>query len=143
MLETFPLTWHFSIEYHDIDMMLHANHAAYIRWAESLRAEYFAQVMRSEINGAKGMILASLQFNYERPLDYREKVAIGCKASRVGNKSFDFYYEIWSESHDARAATGTTTMVAFDYAANESITVPPEWRDGIARYAKGAHHTLR
>ena len=137
MLTDFPLVSRFTVPYGDVDMMLHVNHASYIRWAEALRAEYFAQVMRTPINGERGMILATVNFTYERQLDYREHVAVGCKIPRLGNKSFDFYYEIWSRTHEARAAHGTTTMVAFDYAANIAIHVPPEWREAIDAYEKG------
>ncbi|MHB8357099.1 MAG: acyl-CoA thioesterase, partial [Vulcanimicrobiaceae bacterium] len=39
MLEGFPLTTRFSIPFADIDMMQHVNNVAYIRWAETMRAE--------------------------------------------------------------------------------------------------------
>ena len=122
--------------------MQHANNVAYIRWCEMMRSEYFAQVMDVPINGDRGIIQASIHFTYERQLRYREKIAIGCRVSRIGTKSWDFEYEIWSETHGRRAAHGITTVVAYDFIEQRSIVIPQEWRDAIAAYEAGPQHTF-
>lgn len=137
MLERFPLISRFTVPFADIDMMQHVNNVAYIRWAEMMRAEYFAQVTNEPINGQRGIIQATIDFSYERQLHYREKIAIGCRISRIGTKSWDFDYEIWSESYGQRAARGITTVVAFDFVAQASIPIPQSWRDAIAAYEQG------
>jgi acyl-CoA thioester hydrolase len=137
MLEGFPLVTRFSIPFSDVDMMQHVNNVAYIRWCETLRVEYFAQVMKVPINSEHGIIQANIVFSYEHELRYREKVACGIKVSRVGTKSWDFSYEIWSETHAQRAAYGTTAVVAFDFVNHKSIVIPQEWRDAIASYEAG------
>jgi acyl-CoA thioester hydrolase len=137
MLEGFPLIMKFSVPFADIDMMQHVNNVAYIRWLEAIRSEYFAQVMRTSINGDHGMIQATINFTYERQLSYRERIAVGCKIPRIGNKSFDFAYEVWSETHARRAAHGITTMVAFDFQNDRTIAVPESWRGAIAAYESG------
>jgi acyl-CoA thioester hydrolase len=137
MLEAYPLLSRFTVPFSDIDMMQHANNVAYIRWCETIRSEYFAQVMNVPINGARGIIQANIHFTYERQLRYRERIAIGCRIARIGNKSWDFEYEIWSETHERRAAHGTTTMVAYDFQEQQTIRIPQEWRDAIAAYEAG------
>jgi acyl-CoA thioester hydrolase len=143
MLETFPLIMRFSVPFADVDMMQHVNNVAYIRWLETLRAEYFAQVMRTPINGAHGMIQATINFTYERQLSYREEIAVGCSVPRIGTKSFDFSYEVWSVTYGHRAAHGITTMVAFDFENNRTIAVPQTWRDAIAEYESGGQRIYR
>jgi acyl-CoA thioester hydrolase len=140
MLDRFPLVTRFTVPFADIDMMQHVNNVAYIRWAEMMRSEYFAQVMREPINGERGIIQATIDFTYERQLHYRESIAIGCRISRIGTKSWDFEYEIWSESHGHRAARGITTVVAFDFTVQKSIAVPGAWRTAIATYEAGPQH---
>ncbi|HET9030756.1 MAG TPA: thioesterase family protein [Candidatus Aquilonibacter sp.] len=137
MLEGFPLVSRFTIPFSDVDMMQHVNNVAYIRWCEMMRAEYFAQVMRVPINGERGMIQANIHFTYERELVYREPIAIGIKVSRMGSKSWDFLYEIWSERAGARVAHGTTTVVAYDFVHHATIAIPQEWREAIAAYEAG------
>ncbi|MBV8433914.1 MAG: acyl-CoA thioesterase [Candidatus Eremiobacteraeota bacterium] len=141
MLEGFPLVSRFTVPFADIDMMQHVNNVAYIRWCEMMRSEYFAQVMNLPINGERGIIQANIHFTYERQLRYRESIAIGCRISRIGTKSWDFEYEIWSVTHGHRAAAGTTTMVAYDFVLQRTIVVPQEWRDAIGAYEAGPQRT--
>ena len=124
----------FRVPYCDVDMLHHVNHASYIIWAETARCEYFTEVLKEPLDGTNGMILARLQFEYAQPLDYREEVAVGCRIARLGRKSFDFTYEIWSETRQLRAAHGVSSMVAYDYQAQTSIVVPERWRELIAAY---------
>jgi len=142
MLEGFPLITRFSIPFADVDMMQHVNNVAYIRWCETLRAEYFAQVMQTAINSERGMIQANINFTYEKELRYRENVAAGIRISRVGTKSWDFGYEIWSETHNRRAAHGTTTVVAFDFINHTTIEIPAGWREAIDRFESGPQHVF-
>lgn len=143
MLFGFPLIWRFSVPFADVDMMQHVNNVAYIRWVETIRVEYFVQVMRTEVNGVLGMIQATINFTYERQLSFRENLVVGCRVPRIGTKSFDFEYEIWSETHGHRAAHGTTTMVAYDFVTQRTIAVPDEWRDAISAYAIGDAREFR
>ena len=91
-------------------------------------------MLKESLAGANGIILARLQFDYEQPLDYREEIAVACRIARMGRKSFDFLYEIWSETRRQRAAHGLSTMVAYDYEANKSIVIPERWREIITSY---------
>ncbi len=103
----FRCTMRFRVPFCDVDMMQHVNHASYIVWAETVRCTYFGEVIGEPLNGSKGNILAQLTFEYEQPIDFREEVAIGCRISRMGSKSFDFVYEVWSETRQMRARTRT------------------------------------
>ena len=69
-------------------MMRHVNNVSYLRWAETSRTEFFAEVLGEDILSSRGMILAKLGIDYVKPLAYRENVAIGCRVTRLGNKSF-------------------------------------------------------
>jgi len=133
-LTDFRCTMRFRVPFCDVDMLQHVNHAAYVVWAETVRCIYFDEVLNESLTGANGIILARLQFDYEQPLDYREEIAVACRIARIGRKSFDFLYEIWSETRQQRAAHGLTTMVAYDYEAEKSIVIPERWREIITAY---------
>lgn len=133
-LADFRCVMRFRVPYCDVDMLQHVNHAAYVVWAETVRCNYFDEVVKEPLNGANGIILARLQFDYERPLDYREEVAVACRIARIGRKSFDFLYQIWSETRQLLAAHGLSTMVAYNYEANKSIVIPERWREIITAY---------
>jgi len=142
MISGFPLLWNFTVAFGDIDMVQHVNNIAYIRWLETIRCEYFARVMRSDIRSDRGAIVAQLNFTYERQLEYREAITVGCKVSRIGNKSFDLAYEVWSRTHDHRAAHGVTVIVAYDFKARRTIVIPDEWREAVAAFDAGPPQTF-
>lgn len=137
MLEDFKLVTRFTIPFSDIDMLQHVNNVAYIRWCETARTEYFARVMHEDITSNKGIIQANINFTYERQLRFREAIAVGVRVSRIGTKSFDFAYEIWSDTHKHRAAHGTTTVVAYDFPGQHTIEIPHEWRKEIEAFEAG------
>jgi acyl-CoA thioester hydrolase len=134
MLADFRLVHRFRVTFADVDMMRHVNNVAYVRWAETLRTEYFGDVLAERVGGERGMILARTEVVYEKPIAYRENVAVGGRVARIGGKSFEFLNEIWSEDRDERCATVACTLVAFDYEANRTIAVPGIWREKIAAY---------
>jgi len=134
MLENFRSISRFQVPFSDIDMLQHANNVSYIVWAESARCTYLAEVLELPLDRSTGVILARQEFTYERPLDYRESVAVGCRVSRMGTKSFDFSYEVWSQTHRVRAAWGISAMVAYDYTTKASVAIPALWRKIVAGY---------
>jgi acyl-CoA thioester hydrolase len=136
VLEDFRLIDRFLVPFHAVDMLRHVNHAEYVVWAETSRARYMTEVLASDITGRFGGIIAKLVVDYERQLEYLEPVAIGCRVSRFGTKSFDMMHEVWTERAGTRAAVLTATMVAFDYTANASIPVPPQWRERVAAFER-------
>lgn len=133
-LDEFSSITRFRVPFCDIDMLQHVNNAAYVVWAETARCVYFDEVLRESLTGANGIIVAKLEVSYERALAYREHVAIGCRVTRIGNKSFDFLFEIWSETSNQRAAHCHTTLVAFNYETKTSIVIPQKWRELIAAH---------
>ncbi len=130
----FRCVMRFRVPFCDVDMLRHVNHASYVVWAETIRCNYFGDVLKEPLPRTNVSILARLEFDYEQSIDYREEVAVGCRVSRMGRKSFDLTYEIWSETHQKRAARGLSTMVAFDYRAKTSILIPERWRKIVAAY---------
>ena len=133
-LADFRYVMRFRVPFCDVDMMQHVNHASYIVWSETVRAAYFGDVIGGPLNSTNGIILARLEFDYERPLDYRDEVAVGCRISRIGRKSCDFTHEVWNETRKELAARGIATMVAYDYEAKTSRLFPERWRELIAAY---------
>jgi len=134
MLEDFHKIVRMRVPFGDIDMLGHANNTAYLRWAEVARSEYLIEVMEAEIGGHEGMILARLDIRYEKPISYRENIAVGCRVARLGTKSFAFACDVWSEDREVRCASIAQTMVAMDYRTNATIAIPGHWRERIAAF---------
>lgn len=141
MISDYRLVWTFHVPWSDVDLLQHVNNVAYIRWIETIRCEYFTRVIGEPIDGERGMILAHIDFSYEKQLRYHEQVTVGCKVTRIGNKSFDMTHEVWSKDEDYRAAQGKTVLVAYDFKHVRSIVVPDEWRKKVAAFEAGEIQT--
>jgi len=138
MLEDYRYIQRFRVRFADVDMLRHVNNVAYVRWSEDIRTAYFGDVIGEQIGGERGIIIAKLEIVYEQQLAYRTNVAVGCRVSRIGRKSFDLSYEIWNEDEGVRCAHLHSPMVAFNYPANASIVVPDIWRERIAAFETAA-----
>jgi acyl-CoA thioester hydrolase len=134
MLEHFPKIDHLRVQFSDVDMLRHVNNLTYLRWAETARTEYFAEVLGGQNGTAEGIILAKLEISFERQMAFREHVALGTRLHRIGTKSFQLEHEIWSTDHDHRCAHILATLVAFNYELNKTIEVPDLWRKRIAAF---------
>jgi acyl-CoA thioester hydrolase len=133
-LDEFRSITRFRVPFCDIDMLQHVNNAAYVVWAETARCVYFDEVLHESLTGTSGMVVAKLEIHYERPLAYLEHVALGARVTRIGRKSFDFLFEMWSEDSKQRAAYCNTTLVAFNFETKSSVVIPEKWRELIAAH---------
>ena len=124
----FPYHREREVEFGDIDLLQHVNNVRYAAWAETLRVTYFADVFATRIDGTTGVIIARHDMHYEAQLGYRERVVVGCRIARWGNKSFDLETEIWSLDQQRRVFRSIAVLVAYDYDARASIAIPDAWR---------------
>lgn len=124
----------FRVPFCDIDMLQHVNNAAYVVWAETARCVYFDEVLGGALGGNEGIILAKLEITYERPLEYRENVAVASRVRRIGNKSLEMLTEMWSDDTQQRAAFCIATLVAYNYETKATIPIPQAWRERVAAH---------
>lgn len=119
------------IRFNDIDSFEHVNNAIYLSYFEQARLGYLRDVFKDSLNWTtEGFIIAKAIVDYKFPVFLKDKIAVKIRCSRIGNSSFDFAYEVVKYKGDAEiiCATGTTVMVAFNYAENKVIPIPEKWK---------------
>ena len=131
-LEDFRYKLDIRVVFRDIDYYRHVNNAVYITWMETARIDYCKVALGRPLGAKTNVIMASQRFDYERQAQYDDRLVMGVRTSRIGNKSLDFIYELWRAGE--RVGHGISAAVAFDYGANVSVPVPDEWRRRIAEY---------
>ena len=126
------------IRFKDIDKLGHVNNANHFTYLELARIHYFDQLMGREIDWEKdGMIIASAKVDYKQPIYLSDKVFVYTQCANIGNKSFEFHYNIIREEKDGTEtvlATAQTVQVCFDYKLNQTIPVPKEWKEKMEYY---------
>jgi len=136
---SFGFTTEVALRYDDLDTYGHVNNVRYGTYLEEARIDYLAEVVAggdreflSTTSDGSGIVIATLEIEFERPVQAGDSVVVGVRVPRLGTKSFRFEYEV--RDGDAVAATGETTVVTYDRAAGEPQPIPEDWRDAISQF---------
>jgi len=136
---SFDFTTEVSLRYDDLDTYGHVNNVRYGTYLEEARIDYLAEIVAdgdrdflSTTGEGTGVVIANLEIEFERPVRSADSVTVGVRVPRLGTTSFPFEYEI--RDGDAVAATGETTIVAYDRAAGEPQAIPEGWREAITEF---------
>lgn len=129
-----------SLRWGDMDAYRHVNNVQVVRLLEEARVRAFGLAAEdgSPPMLATGMVVASHQVTYLKPLDYRvAPVAVDLWVSRTGGASFDVDYEVCEPDTSAvgelrRYVRATTTCVAYDFAAGRPRRLDDDERVRLA-----------
>jgi acyl-CoA thioester hydrolase len=124
------------VRYADLDPQGHVNNAKYLTYLEQARIGYISQL--GLWNGGSflevGIILADAHLVFRAPVLFGQKVRVGVRVSRLGNKSLDMEYRLEDAGSGQELASGSTVLVAYDYRAERTIPIPDDWRQAIASF---------
>lgn len=94
---------------------------------------YLKEVVGYETLAGIGNIMGSVAIDFRAPAGFEDRLEIGVRTERIGDKSFTLRYVI--RRHEGMLiAEATSVQVAFDVAGNHSIPVPDEWRVKLTVY---------
>ncbi|MBI1903802.1 MAG: acyl-CoA thioesterase [Planctomycetia bacterium] len=130
----YPVLLRLPVQWGDQDSFQHVNNTAYFRWFESARIAYMLRLgLASDADGKKlGLILASIQCNFLRPVHFPDTIVASARISRIGRSSMTMDHAAFSQARGEMVAEGTSTVVAFDYSTQSPVPVPAEIRQAIA-----------
>ena len=128
------------VRYGDLDAQRHVNHAKYFTYMELARAKYVEHLglWQGWDFDRFGMIVAQASCDYKRAIRYGQRVRVGVRTVRLGNKSLELDYRIEDEADGSELATGKTVMVGYDYIEGRSVPIPEAWRRAIEEFEEVA-----
>ncbi|MBV0903600.1 acyl-CoA thioesterase [Haloarcula salina] len=135
---SFEYTTEVAVRYADVDTYGHVNNAVYATYIEEARIDYLRDVVTdgetllADDESGTGIVIANLELDFERPVRLRDSVTVAVRVPRLGGKSFPMEYEVRSDG--AVAATGETTIVAYDRAEGAARPIPDDWREAITAF---------
>ena len=136
--------FHFShpieVRYSDLDPQGHVNNARFLTYFEQARVSYLIQLglfTKDQSFLDVGIIVSTAKVTFLSPVYFGQDVRVGVHVSRIGNKSMTMEYQMTDHSDGRELATGSTTLVAFDYREHKTITVPEKWRERIHEFERG------
>jgi acyl-CoA thioester hydrolase len=133
-LGKYPVSITVPVAWGEMDAFQHVNNVVYARWAESGRIAYFERLglLDRKRDDGVGPILARLQVNYRRPVEFPDTVVVETTVTHIGNSSFTMANRIRSEVQGIEAASTEEIIVLFDYRAGKSTPVDEKLRAAIA-----------
>jgi len=119
----------------ETDALGHINNTVIAQWFEGARDPIFQWFTPDLALNQWTLILARTIVDFHAELQYGESVVIKTYVSRIGNSSFDVYQEVWQQG--VKCASGTATMVNFDYELKKSKKIPTNITDKMASHIYG------
>jgi acyl-CoA thioester hydrolase len=133
LLAKYPITIVLPVFWGDQDVFGHVNNNAYFRWFESARIALSQRIGLIDLFRSEkiGPILASVACDYRRQINFPDTIHAAIRVTRIGRTSIGLEHAIVSQSQQAVAAEGTSTIVVFDFRANKPHPVPASLRQAI------------
>jgi acyl-CoA thioester hydrolase len=124
------------VRYNDIDAQGHVNNAKYVTYIEYARFGYITELGLWDGKSFMdlGLIVADCHISYLAPIKLNQRIRVGTRVSRIGNKSLVFSSQIEEEDTAKVMATAETVMVSYDYHSEKTTPVSDEWRKKISQY---------
>ena len=119
----------------DLDEVAHVNNAVYLTYFEQARGFYFYESCKWDWK-IDGVILASNQVDYIRPILYLDPTYIYVRTSRLGTKSLEVKYIITNEYEGEKIlmSKGSSVLVMYDYKTQASVAVPEHIKRDLKAY---------
>jgi acyl-CoA thioester hydrolase len=124
------------VRYNDIDAQGHVNNAKYVTYIEYARFGYITELGLWDGKSFMdlGLIVADCHISYLAPIKLNQRIRVGTRVSRIGNKSLVFSSQIEEKDAAKVMATAETVMVSYDYHSEKTTPVSDDWRKKISQY---------
>jgi acyl-CoA thioester hydrolase len=124
------------VRYSDLDPQGHLNNAMYLTYFEQARINYIIQLGLWQGGSflTMSMIVANAQVNFLAPVLFGQKLKVGVRITRLGNKSMHMEYSLIDTETNQELANGSTVLVAYDYPNEKTAPIPAHWRDVISEF---------
>ena len=119
-----------SVRVGHIDVFGHLNNVAVFRLLEQSRIEYSVDVGLVRWNEL-GLILARVDCSFRAQGFHDDMLVCGCKAVRIGRKSFTLRQEVWRQD-GTLIADADTVLVALGPDKETPAEVSPAWRKKLS-----------
>ncbi|WP_159817368.1 acyl-CoA thioesterase [Colwellia sp. 20A7] len=118
--------------FNDTDALGHINNTTIPVWFEGGREPIFRLFIPDLDLSKWKLIIAKIEVSYHGQLFYGQEVEIRTFIGRIGGASFDAYQEVWQ--HGEKCASGSASMVHFNYQTQASEKIPDDIRIELAKH---------
>lgn len=126
---TLPVRWR------DLDAFNHVNNSNYLTYLEEARLQWLSQVPGPWFDDHAMPVMAAVQLNYRRPIEWPAQLQVELSCERLGNSSMTIGHRLVDAEHPDRLyGDGHVVMVWMDPATGKPVPLPEAIRE-----AAGGH----
>jgi len=124
------------VRYGDLDPQWHVNNAKFLTYIEQARFAYLVELQLWDGKSFMdlGLIIADVHVSYKAPIMLGQKVRVGVRVQKIGNKSLTYACQIEDETTHAVMAMAEIVGVSYNYHTHSPQPVPEDWRQKISQY---------
>ena len=124
------------VRYGDLDPQWHVNNAKSLTYIVLARFAYLVELQLWDGQSFMdlGLIIADVHVSYKAPILLGQKVRVGVRVSKIGNKSLTYACQIEDGTSHAVLATAEIVGVSYNYHTHATQPVPEDWRKKISQY---------
>lgn len=125
-----------TVRYGDLDAQGHVNNATYLTYLEHARVAYMQALGLWDGHSFLdvGIVIAEIRITYKAPILLGQKIRVGVRITRMGNKSFAMSYLVEDTENGTPLAEAESVQVTYDYHNGVTIPIPPSWRQIVATF---------
>jgi acyl-CoA thioester hydrolase len=121
------------VQFRDIDVMGHVNHAVYLQYMETARVELARSLGQVTEGFRSNFILASARCEFKKPIRDERRITVAVWVTRIGGRSWDLDYSVHGPRR-VEYAVGRTTQVAYNYKTRSAVQISGKLKEGLAKY---------
>lgn len=118
--------------FNDTDALGHISNTSIPAWFEEARTELFRIFHPSLELKTWPLILARTEIDFVAQTFWGDEVTIKTYIGKLGNSSCHVVQEAWQKNNIV--AKGLAVLIHFDYAANQSVSIPQAIRDQLSAH---------
>ena len=122
-----------TVRWGDMDAYGHVNNSVYATYVEEARLQWFRSLDAGWMGEDAAPILAALNTNFRKPIEWPTEIVVEMYAGRVGRSSFTASFRILDRAApEVLYAEGDSVLVWIDPRTGKSIELPAHLRTALA-----------
>jgi len=126
------------VRWRDLDAFNHVNNSNYLTYLEEARLQWLSHVPGPWFDDHAMPVMAAVQLNYRRPIEWPAQLRVELFCERLGNSSMTIGHRILDSNDPTRIhCDGSITMVWIDTRSGRPVPLPQAIRDAVADAERG------
>ena len=118
------------VRWRDLDAFNHVNNSNYLTYLEEARLQWLSHVPGPWFDDHAMPVMAAVQLNYRRPIEWPAQLRVELYCERLGNSSMTIGHRILDAEHaDRLYGDGHVVMVWMDPASGKPVSLPEAIRE--------------